>query len=263
MNAAVLADSPRLYLPLAETSGVMVDQSGNGNDGTVSGGVTRGVAAYYGNGATFDGVDDKVQVAAHSAFNAMGINFSIECAVKFSTSQFTPAWAKRSSDGTRVVGLYSGSYLTSSKQMTFWLYETVPTTRRRTWTTVSEIGDGVWHHVCATWDGSVPLLYVDGVSVAFTETFSSGTLPSGDSTSEDMFVGNNNGTLWWNGGVDECALYNTTLTPARVAAHAATIPAAVTNLAGTAGNTQVPLTWTAPADGGAAITDYVVQYRPV
>ena len=45
------------------------------------------------------------------------------------------------------------------------------------------------------------------------------------------------------------------------AAPAGTVPAAVSDLAGTAGNTQVVLTWTAPSDGGSAITDYVVQYR--
>ena len=39
-------------------------------------------------------------------------------------------------------------------------------------------------------------------------------------------------------------------------------PAAPTALAGTAGNAQVPLTWTAPAgNGGTAVTDYLVQYR--
>jgi hypothetical protein len=41
----------------------------------------------------------------------------------------------------------------------------------------------------------------------------------------------------------------------------ATVPDAVTNLAGVAGNAQVTLTWTAPADNGSAITDYIVQYR--
>ena len=40
-----------------------------------------------------------------------------------------------------------------------------------------------------------------------------------------------------------------------------TAPAAISNLAGTAGDTQVVLTWTAPDDGGSSITDYIVQYR--
>lgn len=41
----------------------------------------------------------------------------------------------------------------------------------------------------------------------------------------------------------------------------ATIPDPVDDLAGTAGDSEVALTWTAPDDGGATITDYVVQYR--
>lgn len=39
----------------------------------------------------------------------------------------------------------------------------------------------------------------------------------------------------------------------------ATAPDAVTDLAATPGDTQVALAWSAPADGGAAITDYVVE----
>lgn len=39
------------------------------------------------------------------------------------------------------------------------------------------------------------------------------------------------------------------------------IPEAVTDLVATPGDGQVALTWTAPADGGFAITDYIVQYR--
>lgn len=42
---------------------------------------------------------------------------------------------------------------------------------------------------------------------------------------------------------------------------AASAPAAITDLAGTAGDTEVDLTWTAPDDGGSAITDYSVEYR--
>lgn len=40
-----------------------------------------------------------------------------------------------------------------------------------------------------------------------------------------------------------------------------TAPAAIDDLAGTAGDEQVVLTWTAPDDGGDAITDYDIEYR--
>jgi hypothetical protein len=42
-----------------------------------------------------------------------------------------------------------------------------------------------------------------------------------------------------------------------------TVPGAPTAIAGTVGNGQVILNWTAPAsNGGSAITDYVIEYRP-
>jgi titin len=40
-----------------------------------------------------------------------------------------------------------------------------------------------------------------------------------------------------------------------------TFPSAPTSVSGTPGNTQVSLTWTAPSNGGAAITDYVVEFN--
>lgn len=38
-------------------------------------------------------------------------------------------------------------------------------------------------------------------------------------------------------------------------------PSQITDLAGTAGDTQVVLAWSAPAANGASITDYIVQYK--
>ena len=38
------------------------------------------------------------------------------------------------------------------------------------------------------------------------------------------------------------------------------VPSAVADLAATAGNGEVVLTWTAPAANGSAITDYVIEF---
>ena len=46
-----------------------------------------------------------------------------------------------------------------------------------------------------------------------------------------------------------------------VSATPRTSPSAVTDLATVPGNRQVALTWTAPSDGGSAITDYTIQFK--
>lgn len=45
------------------------------------------------------------------------------------------------------------------------------------------------------------------------------------------------------------------------ASFAASVPSAITTLAGSADATSVTLGWTAPSNGGASITDYTIQYR--
>jgi len=62
-------------------------------------------------------------------------------------------------------------------------------------------------------------------------------------------------TVAWGGGLMQAVtVWNVELIPL-------TPPAAVVDLAGVAGDTEVALSWTAPDDGGAAISDYIVQYR--
>jgi titin len=62
-------------------------------------------------------------------------------------------------------------------------------------------------------------------------------------------------------GVSNPAISAISVAGAIVRNCSASAPGAPTSVAGTAGNAQVSLTWTAPSsDGGAAITDYVIQY---
>jgi alpha-tubulin suppressor-like RCC1 family protein len=76
---------------------------------------------------------------------------------------------------------------------------------------------------------------------------------------------NTNGTIQdWGRGVSgdlgNCT-YNSNLSPVQVIfGSCPTIPNAVADLAATPGNTSASLTWTAPFDGGSAITAYAVHY---
>ncbi|MEI6832806.1 MAG: fibronectin type III domain-containing protein, partial [bacterium] len=76
----------------------------------------------------------------------------------------------------------------------------------------------------------------------------------------DLTNANDNGDVYRvivsaTGGADPVSSNTATLTVAAAA------PTAPTSVAGTAGNAQVSLTWSAPSsNGGATITDYVIQY---
>lgn len=59
----------RLLLHANEGSGTLADSSGNGNDGTSSGGLTYGATGIYHSAISFDGVDDLVTVAHDATFN--------------------------------------------------------------------------------------------------------------------------------------------------------------------------------------------------
>ena len=55
--------------------------------------------------------------------------------------------------------------------------------------------------------------------------------------------------------------FSTTAFYSVAAQEAVTVPDAPTGLTPTVGNTQISLSWTAPADGGSPIDDYVVDYK--
>jgi hypothetical protein len=79
----------------------------------------------------------------------------------------------------------------------------------------------VFHHVVATWDGSVAKIYVDGVEAATTsETVG----PRRSANPVDLGIGLDLGYAgpreWFPGVIAEPAIYNKGLSAARVLAHA-------------------------------------------
>ena len=87
--------------------------------------------------------------------------------------------------------------------------------RQRLQAPVGAVVAGQTYHVVATYDGTTRRLYLNGVQVA-----SAGLTGNPSSTTNNVYLGSWNGSRELLAGtIDEAAVYNTVLSPARVAAH--------------------------------------------
>ncbi|HVT26923.1 MAG TPA: right-handed parallel beta-helix repeat-containing protein, partial [Lacipirellulaceae bacterium] len=207
---APLLDSPLVFYKLDETTGSIAnDSSGNGRDGTYTGGVMLGAPGGLNDpsnyAATFDGVNDYIAVPSPAAFATSQV--SIEAWIKPDpTIQTFATVAMKStsnswSDGYGMhwisgklrffINSYSGSYVEAA----------VPT--------------GSWSFVTGTYDGATIKLYVNGVLVA-----SSNYSAPINNSAQPLQVGRGGGNnYYWKGGLDEVGVYGTALTADQVKVH--------------------------------------------
>ncbi|MEK7292644.1 MAG: fibronectin type III domain-containing protein, partial [Actinomycetota bacterium] len=116
-----------------------------------------------------------------------------------------------------------------------------------TWTApASNGGAAITDYVVEFNDGASWTIFADGVSTTASATVTG--LANGTAYTFRVSATNAAGT-----GL--ASTVSSAVTPR-------TVPSAPTSVTGTSGNTQVSLTWTAPNNGGSAITDYVVESSP-
>lgn len=211
-NVEVLADSPLAYWRAGETSGTTAaDSSGNSRAGTYAGSPAMGVTGLLSGDADkavdLDGVNDRITYSA--SFLSAGSSITVE------------AWFKMDAGGGTVFRV-SNTGTGDLCQL-----ELVPSNTFRVdfdggggWTTKSlngsPIAAGTTCHVAITWDNAtdVARLYLNGSQVA-TDTVT-GTGPSLNFIS---FGSRNGSGGWFDGVVDEFAVYGTVLSGARILAH--------------------------------------------
>ena len=148
------------YWPLDEETGDAIDYSGNGNDGSLSGGVTQGATGILNDTSySFDGSDDHISVT----FDLPTLSFSY-------TFWFSPPsdW----SPGTGREDFYYGSSGTSARpHITFdragngkiGIFVTIDGTNYDdVKTSTSNWSSNDWYLISFTWDGSNFDVYVNG-----------------------------------------------------------------------------------------------------
>ena len=188
VEASLRINGPQLaYYSLDEGSGaIAIDNSGNGNDGTITGSPVWG-GGVSGGGLIFDGVDDTVYAPTLLLPNdAFSINlwiktYTIESG-KYSAIFDSPNFIKIRLDANilNVFVYSSGSY-----------------EPRLSGPVISE---NIWYNISVTWDGSLLSLYVNGV-IYNSITRGPITATSG------VYIGTG-ATDKWLGEIDEVRIYD-------------------------------------------------------
>ena len=209
----ILADNPLLYWRLNESSGTSVDNLGSVGDildGTYVNAPTLSQPGAIGDGdksVNFDGNSDYAMInSGNSSLETFPNGLTIE------------AWVK--SDGLFYNSNHSIVYKDNmfrlspkagQKKMTFSIFD-------GSWKTVtSNLGNTVsqWHHFVGTYDphsGQV-CIYLDGVAGSCT---ASGTI---NTNTQALYIGKDNSTNYFDGNIDEVAIYDRLLTAAEILEH--------------------------------------------
>ena len=206
--SGAISSTPGLvgYWRLGESSGTVACDSTGHNNGTYVGRVTLGEpGAISGDPDTAIALDGTGQVSIPSASSLnVGDDFTIE------------AWIRRATTKT------GNDEVIASKQNGAWVLmfnESDQLTLRRS--NVADVAtanvattDTGWHYVVATKNGPSTHLYIDGKDV--TGTVANQTM---ENNTEPLAIGQSSNNAYFNGSIDEVALYNQVLTPTQITTH--------------------------------------------
>ncbi len=222
-TTVVGGDAPYFYWRLGESSGtVAADSSGSSRTGNYRGTVTFGQA-----GAIAGDPDTAVQLQT-TPLNNEFVTTSSTTAVAGPNALSLELWFKTTTSGGKLIGFGNSRtgtsssydrhiYMTNDGRLVFGAW----TGSAATVTSAGSYNDGGYHHVVGTLGGGGMALYVDGTLV--------GTNPNTIAQAYSGFwrVGGDNLSGWpdqpssgyFNGTVDEAAVYSTALTAGQVSDH--------------------------------------------
>jgi hypothetical protein len=206
----VTADSPLSWWRLDETSGTTAADARGANPGTYTGGALLGRPGLLGDAADraarLDGSNDRVAIPNRSGLSLRG-TFTLEAWIKPS---FLPANGSFASVLSKPEA-YSLQF--NGPRMEFTVIQSG--SRRRLQAPAGVVKAGAISHIVGTYDGATQRLYVNGVLVA-----SRAQTGAASAASYTLHIGSWNGTgEFFGGDIDEVAVYDKTLSAARVTAH--------------------------------------------
>ena len=218
-RTAVLADSPSFFWRLGEASGTAIDDAGTGSrDGTLN-----AQTATLGQAGALASENNTALALSAGRINA---NAAVAGPATFSVE----AWFKSTSTtGGRILGMGDATGTAASTTVDRQLYLSPDGkvrfgigTAKTTLASTAALNNGAWHHVVGTFGpgGNGMKLYVDGVLQDSTKA-TPVPMPTGywRAGAEQMTGWAGNPDQYFDGTLDELAVYPTELSQARVTAH--------------------------------------------
>jgi hypothetical protein len=217
-SGAILADSPNIYYRLGESAGpTAFDSSGGGHDATyAASGVTYGVAGAIVNDAnsaiTLDGTAGSVQETSGAGVPTGFANRSVE------------AWFKTTSATDMPIVSY-GTPGVANQYFGVYVNGTAIEVKTGAGTTITfpgsaSLANGAWHHVVVTYDSGAIAgnlkVYIDGVNFG---TQTPAALLTTTLDAAGLEVGKDETPAFFNGSLDEVAIYSTVLATYQISNH--------------------------------------------
>jgi hypothetical protein len=182
-----------------ESSGTIVDSSGNGNDGSYNG-AGYSAAGRVNTGIDFDGSDDEIVVPDDNSLD-------------FTTEVTAAAWVYLDTVSGWQSFFHKNTDTSDHREVYFEQNNGVLHNYNTIQTSSAVLTAGEWHHIAYTADASRERLYVDGQIVA-DEAVEFG----GMSNSNSLYIGGSGGGgEQVDGRIDEAAMWNRALSQTEIA----------------------------------------------
>ena len=211
-------NSPISYWQFDEGSGITAYDFIGGNDGTIYG--AEWTTGQVGGALSFDGLDDYVELGSPANLDDLPLdNFTVSAWI-YDKHNAATIWGTIIGSEDRHYGWSFRTFSNAEGDRSLNFQVWYSTTFARSWSSDGTILQNTWHHVAAVWDANTKTakLYIDGIEPSYQTAIAGAGIYRTDASKNKEIgrIPHVGGVQYFNGVIDEVAIYNRALSAEEV-----------------------------------------------